>query len=120
MTRHILLPIAIAALLLAATGCEEDTDDAYEVCLAHCEHIGASEGCPDSVANQEVVECKQGCGGVTQLWSDECVEAARELWLCSMSELTYKCDPGDDTPYSEDDACDDEGEVFGACMFGTP
>lgn len=118
MNRHILSPLLASLLLVSFAACTDDGESARETCIAHCEYIGASEGCPDSVANEDVAECKQGCGTVLELWSDDCVVAAEELWLCSMSELTYQCDSGDDQPYSTDEGCEAEFEAFGLCMAG--
>ena len=58
------------------------------------------------------------CRPLVELWREECVAAAEDMWLCSMSELTYKCDPGSDEPFSEDGGCEDESEAFGICIMG--
>jgi hypothetical protein len=117
-----LLTALLVLSLAVFAGCSEDQGDVVDTCLAHCEHVGAAVNCPDTVANEDVAECKAACQPYVSSLDADCQVALEDFYLCSMSAYTYQCDEGSDMAYAEivgdDDPCEEEGAAWGACMFG--
>ena len=118
MKTLLLAILSLSLSLIPLGGCAADDDAALiDACEANCAHVGAAANCPASVANEDVAECQAGCAVIVKMYTDDCKAALEEVYLCSMSEQTYRCDDGSDLAYSEDEGCEDEYEAYGLACY---
>jgi predicted small lipoprotein YifL len=116
MIRRALLILLLGGLAACGDGPLSESDKVAARCLQLCDAQAAGTGCDANSAYDG--QCRQLCNAVSFSLSEDCRATAHAYYACGITE-DWECAPGGNLPLASDSArCQDELEVYNACLQG--